>query len=115
MLIYTYGGRAGRYGRYTMAKSYGRKGKGGDKFEKVEPLAAPKAWGELLQSIIDQPGVMNAAFSAFHSYSLGNVLLAWAQLVERELPLGPIATYRGWQAKGRQVRKGEQSIILCQP
>jgi hypothetical protein len=28
---------------------------------------------------------------------------------------GPLATYRGWQEKGRQVRKGEKAITLCRP
>jgi antirestriction protein ArdC len=93
-----------------MAKYHGRKSG-----EKTEPLAAPKQWSELLQSVIDQPGEISRAFRMFHNYSFGNILLAWAQIAERELPLGPIATYRGWQMKGRQVRKGEKSLILCQP
>jgi len=80
-----------------------------------EPVPAPKEWGQLLETALDTPGVINAAFRAFHSYSMGNILLAWAQLSERKLPLGPIATYNGWAAKGRQVRKGEKSIVLCQP
>jgi hypothetical protein len=28
---------------------------------------------------------------------------------------GPIATYPGWQAKGRQVKKGEKALKLCMP
>src|SRR5215472_10949914 len=33
----------------------------------------------------------------------------------RGIPIGPIDTYKGWQAKGRQVRKGEKAIEPCQP
>lgn len=31
------------------------------------------------------------------------------------MPLGPLATYKAWQEKGRQVRKGEKALILCMP
>lgn len=93
-----------------MAKYKGRRSG-----EKAEPLAAPKQWSELLKSVIDQPGQMSKAFQCFHNYSFGNILLAWAQLLERNLPIGPLATYNRWQALGRQVRKGEKSLILCQP
>jgi hypothetical protein len=37
------------------------------------------------------------------------------QCAERELPVGPIATYRGWQEKGRQVQAGEQALSLWMP
>ena len=33
----------------------------------------------------------------------------------RDIPVGPISTYRGWQALGRQVRKGERALTLCMP
>jgi antirestriction protein ArdC len=92
--------------------AYSKRGKSEKPYE---PLEAPKRWSELLETALDTPGVMNGAFRAFHNYSFGNVMLAWAQLSERDLPLGPIATYKRWQALGRQVRRGEDSIILCQP
>jgi hypothetical protein len=37
------------------------------------------------------------------------------ECMRRGIPIGPIDTYKGWQAKGRQVRKGEKAIELCQP
>jgi len=33
----------------------------------------------------------------------------------RGLEPGPISTYPGWQAKGRQVKRGERAIMLCMP
>src|SRR6185436_3923416 len=52
---------------------------------------------------------------AFYGYSIGNQLLALTQCHLRGIQPGPIATYPAWQAKGRQVRKGEKAIVLCMP
>jgi len=40
-------------------------------------------------------------------------LLAWAQTLPDKV--GPIATYKRWNALGRQVRKGEKAIALYMP
>jgi len=45
---------------------------------------------------------------SFHSYSLNNLLLILAQCPEATT----VAGFRQWQAKGRQVRKGETSIKI---
>ncbi|HLR97343.1 MAG TPA: ArdC family protein, partial [Jiangellaceae bacterium] len=45
---------------------------------------------------------------SFHSYSLNNVLLILAQ----RPTASAVAGYRQWQAKGRQVRKGEKAIRI---
>jgi len=73
------------------------------------------SWADLLQQAVTEPGIISSAYSTFHDYSLGNCLLAWSQAKERKIPLGPIATYAKWQALGRQVRRGEKAIWLCQP
>lgn len=44
----------------------------------------------------------------FHRYSFSNLLLIWAQCPEASR----VAGYRAWQAKGRQVRKGERGIRI---
>lgn len=69
----------------------------------------------LLKSATDTPGIVSAAYSAFHNYSFGNQLLAHAQIVERGLPLGPIGSFMRWKELGRYVRKGEKAIELCMP
>lgn len=69
----------------------------------------------LLADAISKPGILSSAYSAFHSYSLGNQLHALAQCTARDIALGPIATYPGWKEKGRHVRKGEKAITLCMP
>ncbi|WP_374008511.1 ArdC-like ssDNA-binding domain-containing protein [Leifsonia sp. LS-T14] len=45
---------------------------------------------------------------SFHSYSLNNLLLILAQNPDATM----VAGFRQWQAKGRQVRKGETSIKI---
>lgn len=45
---------------------------------------------------------------SFHNYSLNNLLLILAQKPDATM----VAGFRQWQAKGRQVRKGEKSIKI---
>ena len=70
---------------------------------------------KLLKDAVEQPGIISKAYSTFYGYSLGNQLLAWGQCMERDIPLGPIATFKKWQDLGRQVRKGEKAIALVMP
>ena len=75
----------------------------------------PQGSAELLQSAVTEPGILSRAYQQFHTYSLGNQLLAMAQCLAREIPPGPINTFPGWKALGRHVRKGERAITLCMP
>src|SRR5947207_12944758 len=72
-------------------------------------------WTELLDMAVKQPGVLMKAYSAFHGYSLGNQILAMVQCQLRGIEPGPINTYPGWQALGRQVKKDEKALTLCMP
>ena len=72
-------------------------------------------WSELLKEAVDKPGSILEAYSNFHSYSIGNCMLAARQCHMRGIPLGPIATYKRWQELGRQVRRGEKALTLCMP
>ena len=69
----------------------------------------------ILQAALTQPGVMNQAYRAFHNYSIGNQLLAALQLLDKGLPLAPIASFNAWREKGRFVKKGEKAISLFMP
>src|SRR5688572_2046193 len=73
------------------------------------------SFADLLQSAVTEPGIISSAYRQFHSYSLGNQLLAWSQCLERGLQPGPLATYPRWKEVGRYVRKGEKALILCMP
>jgi hypothetical protein len=69
----------------------------------------------ILHIALTQPGVMNQAYRAFHNYSIGNQLLAAVQLLDKGLPLAPIASFNAWRAMGRFVKKGEKAISLFMP
>lgn len=72
-------------------------------------------WQTLLVEAVNKPGLIMKAYSAFHSYSLGNQLLALVQCQMRGLQLGPINTFPKWKDLGRHVKRGERALILCMP
>jgi antirestriction protein ArdC len=72
-------------------------------------------FSQLLQDAVNQPGIISKCYSTFYGYSLGNQLLAWSQCIARDIPLGPIATYKKWSELGRQVSKGQKAISLVAP
>jgi antirestriction protein ArdC len=80
----------------------------------MDTTATP-AFGDLLRKAVTQPGLISSAYSQFHNYSFGNVLLAAVQCAGRRIPLGPMATFNRWKELGRYVRKGEKALTLCQP
>ena len=51
----------------------------------------------------------------FYNYSIGNQILAIVQCQLRGLEAGPINTFPGWQALGRNVKRGERALTLCMP
>ena len=69
----------------------------------------------ILQEALSTPGIVNAAYRAFHNYSIGNQLLAAMQLTAKGLPLTPIASFNAWKDKGRFVQKGQKAISLFMP
>lgn len=77
-------------------------------------LDIPK-WSALLVEAVNKPGLIMQAYSAFHHYSVGNQLLALVQCHMRGLEPGPINTFPGWQALGRNVKRGERALVLCMP
>jgi antirestriction protein ArdC len=72
-------------------------------------------WSALLVEAVNKPGLIMDAYSAFHHYSIGNQLLAMVQCQMRGLEPGPINTFPGWQALGRNVKRGERALTLCMP
>ena len=65
----------------------------------------------ILHIALTQPGVMNQAYRAFHNYSIGNQLLAALQLLDKGLPLAPIASFNAWREKGRFVKKEDEALL----
>lgn len=72
-------------------------------------------WSSLLVEAVNKPGLIMKAYSAFHSYSLGNQLLALVQCQMRGLQPGPINTFPKWRELGRHVKRGERALMLCMP
>jgi hypothetical protein len=72
-------------------------------------------WSALLVEAVNKPGLIMKAYSNFHSYSLGNQLLALVQCQIRGLQPGPINTFPKWQELGRHVKRGERALVLCMP
>jgi antirestriction protein ArdC len=72
-------------------------------------------WSALLVDAVTRPGLIMEAYNAFWSYSVGNQILALTQLQLRSIAPGPINTYPGWQALGRNVKRGERALTLCMP
>src|SRR5947199_3336324 len=72
-------------------------------------------WSALLVEAVNKPGLIMKAYSAFHSYSLGNQLLALVQCQMRGLQPGPINTFPKWKDLGRYVKRGERALTLCSP
>ncbi len=77
--------------------------------------ASATSFADVLASAVTDPGVISAAYSAFHGYSVGNQLLALFQCAARGIQPGPLSTFMGWKEKGRHVKKGEKAITLCMP
>ncbi len=69
---------------------------------------SPKAFAALLQSVVHEPGTLSQAYRQFHTYSLGNQLLALFQCHEREIPPGPMATFPRWKELGATSAKARR-------
>ncbi len=52
----------------------------------------PKAFADLLRDAVREPGILSRAYRQFHSYSIGNQLLAMVQCHERAIQPGPMVT-----------------------
>jgi hypothetical protein len=72
-------------------------------------------YSELLSKALTEPGIVSDAYRRFHRFSIGNQILAAMQLLEKKLPLSPIASFSRWQALGRTVQKGERALSLFMP
>jgi antirestriction protein ArdC len=72
-------------------------------------------WMALLDEALHRPGVLSDAYRQFHRYSAGNAMLVALQVMFRGLPLGPVASFKAWQSKGYQVKKGERALAMVMP
>jgi len=68
--------------------------------EQVGSLDSLEKWGAWLKFA-----------NSFHRYSFNNTVMIWSAMPEATM----VAGYRAWQAKGRQVRRGETAIRVFGP
>src|SRR6266568_2387524 len=73
------------------------------------------SWAALLQEAVTKPGYIHEAYNRFHSYSIGNQLLALFQCFERSISPGPLATFPKWKQLGRHIKKSEKALTLYMP
>ncbi|OLD61160.1 MAG: hypothetical protein AUI53_06800 [Acidobacteria bacterium 13_1_40CM_2_60_7] len=73
------------------------------------------SWVALLEGAVIKPGYTHEAYSCFHSYSLGNQILALFHCFERGIQPGPLATWPKWKELGCYVKKDEKALTLCMP
>ena len=59
--------------------------------------AAAALFADPRGSAVTDPDIISAAYHQFHSYSIGNQLLAGGQCMARNIPQGPIATFTDWK------------------
>lgn len=79
--------------------------------------AAEEALERELRRIVEsgEYGHWFRRMSLFHRYAPANSLWIMAQLANRADAAGIVASYRTWQQLGRQVRKGEQGVMVWYP
>ena len=75
-----------------------------------EDLADPEKVAQRIRQAIDA-GMRGRVMR----YSLRNVLTLLHQANERGMTLTDVDTYKGWQARGRQVRRGENALRIRRP
>lgn len=75
---------------------------------KVEAMQADLAAGVAALADSEQWKAWLDFLGSFHAYSVNNVMLIQAQCPHAS----QVAGFRAWQAKGRQVRKGEKAIRI---
>jgi hypothetical protein len=61
------------------------------------------SFADLLRSAVSEPGTISAAYRQFHTYSIGNQLLAWGQCLARGIQPGPMPV---WTAAVATFRAG---------
>lgn len=67
-------------------------------------------WQRLIEVALDAPGSLGDVYNRFYDYSFLNQMLLRMQGVAE-----PVATYKRWQALGRQVLRGSKAHAIVRP
>lgn len=74
------------------------------------PPAAKLDWHQLLEEALTVPGSLGQWYNRFYNYSFGNQVLLWSQGLRE-----PCASYKRFQAMGRQVVRGAKAKAIVRP
>jgi hypothetical protein len=83
--------------------------------EKPTTAEQAESFAALIKTAVEKPGTLSDSYSMFHDYSFTNTFYAWAQAIQRDLDMGPIATFKQWKKLGRKVTKGQKAIWMTMP
>ena len=72
-------------------------------------------YGQYLDMALNEPGELGKFYTYFREYSIGNQFYVFAQCLNRDLKLGPIATYKKWKELNRNVTKGSKALGMLWP
>src|SRR6266567_831963 len=67
-------------------------------------------WGKIIETALTTPGNVGNTYNRFYEYSFLNQIYLRMQGVQE-----PVATYKRWQAIGRQVLKGSKAKEIIRP
>ncbi|OLC62314.1 MAG: hypothetical protein AUH89_01435 [Ktedonobacter sp. 13_1_40CM_4_52_4] len=67
-------------------------------------------WAKIIETALTAPGNVGNVYNRFYSYSFLNQMYLRMQGVAE-----PVATYKRWQAIGRQVMKGARAKEIIKP
>ena len=72
-------------------------------------------FARLLNEALTKPGIMTSCYSNFRRYSFCNSMWIAIQSMDRNLPIGPAATFKRWNELGRSVIKGQKAMMMLMP
>src|SRR5260370_37484768 len=77
-----------------------------------EQVSQPREidWDKIIETALDMPGSVGNVYSRFYNYSYANQAYLWMQGARV-----PVATYKRWQALGRQVLRASKAYEIIQP
>src|SRR5712691_9507508 len=78
--------------------------------EQPPPASREIDWGKVIETALEMPGNCSGVYSRFYPYSYANQAYLWMQGARE-----PVASYKRWQALGRQVMKGSKAYEIIKP
>jgi len=78
-------------------------------------MAKKEVFKDILIEAINEPGIISAAFSQFHNYSLGNIMNVAVSAHIEGIKFGPMAPEKKWNELGRTKIEGSSKFWISVP